>query len=34
MVKARPTYTRKIKIEAVKLITEQGYSVAGARKGS
>ena len=30
MAKKRRTYTREFKIEAVKLVTEQGYSVAEA----
>ena len=32
MAKARRTYTREFKVEAVKLITEQGYSVAEAAR--
>ncbi len=32
MAKTRRTYTREFKIEAVKLITEQGYSVAEAAR--
>jgi transposase-like protein len=30
MVQRRRTYTREFKVEAVKLVTEQGYSVAEA----
>ena len=32
MAKKRRTYTREFKIEAVKLVTEQGYSVAEAAR--
>jgi transposase len=32
MAKARRTYTREFKVEAVKLVTEQGYSVAEAAR--
>ena len=32
MARVRRTYTREFKIEAVKLITEQGYSVAEAAR--
>jgi len=32
MAKVRRTYTREFKVEAVKLVTEQGYSVAEAAR--
>jgi transposase len=32
MARKRRTYTREFKIEAVKLVTEQGYSVAEAAR--
>ena len=32
MAKTRRTYTREFKVEAVKLVTEQGYSVAEAAR--
>ena len=32
MVKVRRTYTREFKVEAVKLITEKGYSIAEAAR--
>jgi transposase len=32
MARKRRTYTREFKIEAVKLITEQGYSIAEAAR--
>jgi transposase len=32
MAKRRRTYTREFKVEAVKLVTEQGYSVAEAAR--
>jgi transposase len=32
MAKARRTYTREFKVEAIKLVTEQGYSVAEAAR--
>jgi transposase len=32
MAKRRRTYTRQFKVEAVKLVTEQGYSVAEAAR--
>jgi transposase len=32
MAKPRRTYTREFKVEAVKLVTEQGYSVAEAAR--
>jgi transposase len=32
MAKIRRTYTREFKVEAVKLVTEQGYSVAEAAR--
>jgi transposase len=32
MAKVRRTYTREFKVEAVKLITEKGYSVAEAAR--
>jgi transposase len=32
MAKVRRTYTRAFKVEAVKLVTEQGYSVAEAAR--
>src|SRR5438105_9938629 len=32
MSKARRTYTREFKVEAVKLVTEKGYSVAEAAR--
>ena len=32
MAKQRRTYTREFKVEAVKLVTEQGYSVAEAAR--
>ena len=32
MAKVRRTYTREFKVEAVKLVTQQGYSVAEAAR--
>lgn len=32
MAKVRRTYTREFKVEAVKLVTDQGYSVAEAAR--
>jgi transposase len=32
MVKSRRTYTRELKVEAVRPVTEQGYSVAEAAR--